>query len=99
MKRETLAKKNIKHACDWLLGELENVLMDYPEDSAEYQNALSRLQNHEELSEELYDMAISDLYLEGACFYDCNIVSEIRFLGKDWLMEECRRRIEKESEY
>lgn len=96
-RNQKLAIRNIKYACYDLLGGLENTMMDYSEDSEEYQNAEELLSDHETLTLELYNMAICDLYGEGYAFYDCNIVKQIRFCGKDWLMEQCSKRLEREG--
>lgn len=94
---QKLARRNIKYACYDLLGGLENLAMDSREGSEEWCYAMNLLEDHNELCKELYNMAINDLYLEGACFYDCSAVTQIRFCGKDWLMQECSKRLEREG--
>lgn len=39
--RQKKAFKNIFHASNWLLGGLENTMLDYPEGSEEYERASS----------------------------------------------------------
>ena len=63
--RQRKAYLNIYHAANWLIGGLENTLLDYEEDSDEYKSAKSRLADHDELVYELYDMATHDVYGEG----------------------------------
>ena len=52
--RQKKAYKNILHASNWLLGGLENTLLDNPEDSEEYRSAKAQLADHEGLVNELY---------------------------------------------
>lgn len=96
--RQKKAFKNILHASNWLLGGLENTMLDYPEDSAEYKSAKETLSDHDELVRQLYDMAITDVYDDGAVWFGANAQSflkDVRFCGKDWLMERCEKRITK----
>lgn len=98
--RQRKAFINIKHACDWLLGGLENVLQDYIPDDPEYISAKNTLADHDGLVMELYSMATTDIYDDGACFFGSNASSylkDIRFCGKEWLMERCEARIKKEG--
>ena len=96
--RQKKAYRNIYHASNWLLGGLENPLLDNEEGSEEYEEARTQLADHNSLVNELYRMATTELYDEGsACF---NISAErwlkdIRFCGTDWLMERCEARIRK----
>ena len=41
--RQKKAFRNILHASNWLLGGLENTMLDNPEDSEEYQSAKAQL--------------------------------------------------------
>lgn len=98
--RQKKAFYNIYHAANWLLGGLENTLLDNPKESEEYQNAKAQLADHEGLVNELYRMAITEVYNEGICCFNedaVNYLKDIRFCGKDWLMERCERRITKEG--
>lgn len=104
MKYETMnakqkkAFKNIYHAANWLVGGLENTLLDFEEGSREYKNAYERLHNHEGLVEELYDMAISEVYADGGMWFGDQAkryLKDVRFCGKEWLMERCEKRIAK----
>lgn len=91
--RKKKALLNIKHAANDLLGGLENTMLDYEEDEDEYKRAKAFLGNHEKLVEELYDMAINAIYGDGyCCFNEVSVRKElrdIRFCGKEWLMERC----------
>jgi len=96
--RQKKAYSNIYHACNWLIGGLENTLLDHPEDSIQYKEAKDRLNNHTELVEELYQMATTDIYGEGSCTFGSfaqKYLKDIRFCGKQWLMERCEARIKK----
>lgn len=96
--RQKKAFRNIYHACGWLLGGLENTMLDNPEDSEEYKNAKATLENHEGLVMELYDMATTDIYQEDGFYFGnaaASYLKDIRFCGKAWLMERCEARIKK----
>ena len=58
--RQKKAFKNIYHASNWLLGGLENTMLDNPEGSEEYENAKATLANHDGLVAELYSMATTE---------------------------------------
>lgn len=94
--RQRKAYLNIYHAANWLIGGLENTLLDYEEDSAEYKSAKNRLADHDGLVDELYDMATHDVYGDGMALYGTEkFLKDIRFCGKDWLLERCEARIKK----
>lgn len=96
--RQKKAFRNILHASNWLLGGLENAMLDNPEDSEEYQSAKAQLADHNGLVTELYRMATTEVYDEGSCCFSnaaASYLKDIRFCGKDWLMERCEARIKK----
>ena len=96
--RQKKAFRNILHASNWLLGGLENTLLDNPEDSEEYRSAKAQLADHEGLVNELYSMATTEVYEEGSCCFNqaaASYLKDIRFCGKEWLMERCEARIKK----
>lgn len=99
--RERKAFYNIKHAANFLLGGLENDLLDYSEEDEEYKSAKSTLADHDGLVATLYDMATTEIYGEGYCCFNPAVVTkelrDINFCGKAWLMERCERRIVKEG--
>lgn len=82
------------------LGGLENTLMDYPEDSDEYKSAYAFLHDHDRLVKRLYEDATTCVYDVGYCGFGPaheRLIRDIRFCGKDWLMECCEERIKKEG--
>lgn len=95
------AFKNIKWAANSLLGELENTMLDYPEDSKEHKDAEAYLQNHNALVNDLYHNATTEIYGKGYCCFNLNIckreLRDINFCGKEWLMQMCKKRITKEG--
>ena len=96
--RQKKAFRNILHACNWLLGGLENTLLDNPEDSEEYQSAKAQLADHDGLVNELYSMATTEVYGEGSCCFNqaaASYLKDIRLCTKAWLMERCEARIKK----
>ena len=96
-KREKLARKNIQNCINFELGGYENVLLDYPEDAEEYINAKDFLADHDAVVKYVYDCAVSSFYVEGGVFTDTRIISQIKFLGKEKLMEIVDELISKEG--
>jgi len=89
---------NIKNAAGWFIGGLENTLLDYSESDEEYIRAKETLEDHDYLVSEVYNMAITEVCHEGACFFGKEserYLNDIRFCGKDWLMERCDARVKK----
>ena len=86
-KREKLARKNIQNCINFELGGYENVLLDYPKDSDDYRVAKRFLADHDAVVKYVYDCAVSSFYVEGGVFTDTRIISQIKFLGKEKLME------------
>ena len=96
--RQKKAFRNIYHASSWLLGGLENTMLDNPEGSQEYESAKALLADHAALVEELYRMATTEVYDEGSCSFSksaASFLKDIRFCGRAWLMERCEARIKK----
>ena len=96
--RQKKAFRNIYHASNWLLGGLENTMLDNPEGSEEYESAKATLANHDGLVAELYRMATTDLYDDGSCCFNQaaeRYLKDIRFCGKEWLVALCEARIKK----
>ena len=96
--RQKKAYANIYHACNWLIGGLENTMLDNEEGSPEYESAKAKLADHEALVNELYDMATTDIYDDGSCCFGKaaeSYLKDIRFCGKDWLLERCEKRVKK----
>ena len=96
--RQKKAYMNVVAASNWLIGGLVNTAMDNPKDSEEYKNAVECLNDHEYLVSELYSMATTEIYGDGFCCFNdfaASWLKDIRFCGKDWLMERCEKRITK----
>lgn len=98
--RQKKAFRNIKYAAQQFIGGLENTMMDYEEDSEEYQEADNLLNDHDALVNEIYEMAITNIYDEGSEYFGPqagSMLKDIRFCGKDWLMERVDKRVTKEG--
>ena len=96
--RQKKAFRNIVAAANFLIGSLENELLDYPKGSDGYKWAVDRLADHETLVKELYDEAIGTIYVDGGCYFGEaaeKYLKDIRFCGKEWLMRVCDKRITK----
>jgi hypothetical protein len=88
--REQRAKHNIHYAANWIIGGYENALEDYSESSEQYAVAKAALANRDQLKEEIYTAATTEIYEEGFCGWSGDapkILKDIRLLGKDRLME------------
>lgn len=86
--RQKKAWKNIKYALNDFVGGLENALMDAEKDSEEYQRAKNTLADREYLVATIYKMAITDIYVDGACYFGPQAetyLKDIRFCGKEWM--------------
>ena len=84
------AYNNFDGAANDIIGGLENVLMDYEEDSPEYIQAKECLKNHDELVSLIYFEGTHNYYCEGLCAPADQYRSEIRstrFCSKKWLTE------------
>lgn len=98
--RQKKATINVKNAANDLLGGLENTLSDYTPDTEEYKAAKATLSNHKELVETLYRNATTNIYRDGSVWFSKEAqkaIKDIRFCGKEWLMERCEKRITNEG--
>jgi len=98
--RQQKAFLNIKYAACDLIGGLENNMSDYPEDSQEYKGSAEALADHEYLVSEIYREATTNVYGPGSVFTGSgaqSIIKDIRFCGKEWLMERVEKRVRKEG--
>lgn len=77
---EEIAKNQITSAYDWIVGENENVLQDYEEDSDEYKTSYDFLHSGDEIVNYIYHEAITTTYDDGYC--GGKAPSEMRFAGK-----------------
>ena len=96
--RQKKAFYNVCHAANWLIGGLENTMLDNPEGSEEYESAKATLADHGSLVAELYRMATNEVYDDGCCCFSASAekyIRDIRFCGKAWIMERCEKRIKK----
>jgi len=97
--RQKKAYKNVYHAARDYIGGLENGVSDNatsdPKTAQDYQAALD---NRDGLIETIYNMAITDIYEDGACTFGERAkaqIRDIRFCGKDWIMERVERQVTK----
>lgn len=96
--RQKKAFINIKNAANWIIGGLENTMLDYLPSDEDYKNAQARLSDHEGLVAEIYDAAITEIYGDGFMGFGKEVekyLKDIRFCGKDWLMARCEARVKK----
>ena len=89
---------NIRNAANYLIGGLENTMEDYPEDSEEYLEAKATLEDHDFLVSQIYDLALTEIFAEGANIFGRAAeayLKDIRFCGKEWLMERVEKQVTK----
>ena len=94
--RQKKAFKNICNCANWIIGGNENTLEDYEEKSEEYIEAKALLDDHETLVNLIYSSATTDIYYEGGMMFGKQaekMIKDIRFCGKEWLMERVERRV------
>lgn len=85
--RQKLATKFALESCGWVVGGYENAMMDYSEDTEEYQSAKAALANHDELVREIYDHLMS--------YTEAGYLKHLRFVGKAFILERIERRLKK----
>ena len=73
-----------------LVGGCENTLLDYSEDSEEYQAAHRTLHDHEVLRDMIYGEAIATANCRHHAIH-------MRFAGKEWLFERIDNRLENDG--
>ena len=96
--RQKKAFINIKYAANYLIGGLENTMLDNPEGSEDYEQAKATLANHAGLVAEIYNMATTQLCQDGCVLFGQSAeayIKDIRFCGKVWLMERVEARVRK----
>ena len=96
-KNEKLARKNIQNCINFEIGGYENVLLDYSEDAEEYINARAFLADHKAIVDYIYDCSVSSFYVDGGVFTDTRLISQIKFLGREKLMEIVEELVSKEG--
>ena len=94
---EKLARRNIKNCISFEIGECENTLLDYPEDDNVYIKAKSFIENHEAIVKYIYKCSVFNLYLEGGVFIGSPVISQIKFLGQDKLLDIVEELVSKEG--
>lgn len=92
-KNEKLARRNIQNCINFEIGGYENVLLDYPEDA----EAKDFLADHAAIVDYIYQCAVTDFYVDGGVFTDTRLISQIKFLGKEKLMEIVEELVSKEG--
>lgn len=98
--RQKKAYKNIKYAALDIIGGLENTMEDNEEGSEAYIRAENTLKDHEGLVHLIYCEATSNYYEPGFCGFSSayqNYLKDIRFCGKEWLMEQVNERVRREG--
>ena len=96
--RQKKAYMNIYHAANWIIGGLVNTMEDNEKDSEEYKSAEAQLNDHDGLAEMLYNAATTEIYTDGSVMWGGSAeryLKDIRFCGKEWLMERVHARLRK----
>jgi hypothetical protein len=96
--RQKKAYKNVYYAARDCIGGLENTISDNPVESEDHINAKASLGNHAGLVEMIYRMAITDIFDEGCVRFGKAAeayMKDIRFCGKEWIMERVERQVTK----
>ena len=80
------AFEQVINAIDWLIGDYENMLMDeiITEDE---------IPSHEDLKNDVYEMVLNNTTYPG--FQKPGGLDEVRFCGKEWIMERIDKRLKK----
>lgn len=88
MNRIEVIEVIVNRKCGWIVGGLENELMDHSKDEIEYQAALTVLKDHEELVNLIYDEVMCET--EQDMYY-----RDLRFVGKDLIIEKINDQLKK----
>ena len=94
---EKLARKNIQNCINFEIGGYENTLLDYPEDAEKYIKAKDFLADHEAIVKYIYNCSVFNLYLDGGVFIGSPVISQIKFLGQDKLLDIVEELVSKEG--
>lgn len=92
---EEIATKNITGAYNWIVGENENTLQDYEEDSEQYKASYDYLYSGDEITNDIYHGAITTEYDDGYC--GGKAPKEMRFAGKNFCMNLIRELLKKDG--
>lgn len=92
---EEIATKNITGAYNWIVGENENTLQDYEEDSEQYKASYDYLYSGDEIMNDIYHSAITTEYDDGYC--GGKAPKEMRFAGKNFCMNLIRELLKKDG--
>lgn len=92
---EEIATKNITGAYNWIVGENENTLQDYEEDSEQYKASYDYLYSGDEIMNDIYHSAITTEYDDGYC--GGKAPKEMRFAGKKFCMNLIRELLKKDG--
>lgn len=90
---EKIARKNIHHAINWIVGGLYNILQDYDDEEAKRYLPKSR----EDLEEEIYASALNNLYGPGFARFG-KAPREMRFAGEDFCRETIKKLLDKDGD-
>lgn len=96
--RQRKAYINVYHACNWIVGGLENTMEDNGKDTEEYKDAEAQLKNRDALAERIYEEVITTVFNDGVMSCGANderYLKDIRFCGKAWIMERIDKRLKK----
>lgn len=90
--REKKAYRNMHYAMLDFTGLWENGLLDSPKGTEEYEEAYKNLHDLEILKESIYDYGTNNYYLPDrfggyATMYNEKAIRDIRFCGKEFLMD------------
>lgn len=86
-KRQQTATLRVWETCGFIVGGLENTLMDYEPDTEEYKEAEATLKDHSVLTDMVYTEVMWDT--------EKSILKHIKFCGKDFIMERIDKRLKK----
>lgn len=97
--RQKRAYYNIVNVSNYLIGGAENTMLDYAPDTQEYADAKAFLEDHDRLVKSIYREAVTQCY-PGDDPYTLGLrpdsfLRDIRFCGKEWLMERVELRVRK----
>ncbi len=93
--RQKKVFRNVLGAANDYIGGLENTLEDYGKDTEEYKDAKATLENHAGLVSVIYYESINNVYDYQLGFAPASALRDIRFCGKEFIMERVEARVRK----
>ena len=96
--RKKLVYGGIRESYNDIVGEIINTTYDYEKDTEEYKEAIDLINDNENLCKTIYNMLITEYTMVQTPIGLIEIKKDIRFLGKETIIEMIKKYIAKHIE-